>query len=152
MNLSPRGLAFLEREEGIRLDVYPDEAGIPTVGMGHVVRPEDGLQLGDTITQAQCDAFAERDVWRVVDAINAAAAQHGVTLTQSQFDALVSLAFNIGIAGFLGSTVWHDVIVWNLDDERRAFEMWDKVMKDGHKVVSPGLLARRDREVALFLS
>ena len=148
MKTSPAGLRFLEANEGVRLDVYLDESGIPTVGVGHVVRAVDGLVVGGTITQAQCDAFLAADVANTEAAIN------GLTnpaLTQNQFDALVSLTFNIGVNAFRTSTVLRDLNAGLIADERRAFELWDKDMQNGSLVISPALLARRDREVALFL-
>ena len=149
MKTSPAGLKFLEQNEGVVLKVYNDSCKIPTCGVGHVVLPGDGLQLGDPITQEQCDAFLAHDVAKCENAINGAVQ---VPITQNQFDAMVSLTFNIGVGGILQSTVLHDFNDGNLDDEKRAFEMWDKDTKNGVKVVDAALLARRDREVALFLT
>lgn len=47
--------------EGDRLVVYPDSRGKPTVARGHLVLPEDGLKLGDRITQQRSDAFWLKD-------------------------------------------------------------------------------------------
>ncbi len=47
--------------EGDILHVYPDQFGNPTVGIGHLVLPSDGLKMGDTISQAQADAFWSHD-------------------------------------------------------------------------------------------
>jgi lysozyme len=148
MKTSPNGLRFLESNEGRVLHVYPDSCRIPTVGVGHVVTPADGLHMGDPITEAQCQAFLAHDVEKCEAEINS----FGLALTQNQFDALVSLSFNIGVAGLASSTVVADLKVGNIADERRAFEMWDKDTKNGKLVVDNDLLARRDREVALFLT
>jgi len=155
MKLSPKGLKFLEANEGVVLRVYPDTSEIPTCGVGHVVLPGDGLKLGDTITQAQCDAFLAHDVAKCEAAINGAVT---VPMGQNQFDALVSLCFNIGVGdaktgrGFLGSSVLRDLNTDNLADEKHAFELWDKDVQNGKLVVDERLLARRDREFALFMS
>ena len=149
MNLSPNGRVFLERQEGVLLRVYLDVSGIPTCGCGHVVRPEDGLSVGDTITQAQCDAFLAHDVAKCEATINGAVT---VPLTQNQFDALVSLTFNIGVGGFLSSSLLRDLNAGNITDEKRAFELWDKDAQNGVKVVDAALLARRDREFELFMT
>lgn len=45
----------LTKDEGRELTVYPDSLGIPTVGIGHKVRPADDLKLGDVITDERCD-------------------------------------------------------------------------------------------------
>src|SRR5690348_9873974 len=102
MKTSPHGIKLLENREGVRLTVYKDSKGIPTVGVGHVVLPEDGLKLGDKITQAQCDAFLAHDLGKCENAVNGAVK---VPMTQNQFDAMVSFAFNIGVEGFKTSSV-----------------------------------------------
>jgi GH24 family phage-related lysozyme (muramidase) len=48
-------------EEGRRNDVYVDSVGHPTVGIGHKVRPEDDLRVGQRISDAQVDAFFRQD-------------------------------------------------------------------------------------------
>jgi lysozyme len=149
MRTSPDGIAFLERNEGERLDAYLDEAKILTVGVGHVVLPTDHLVLGQLIDQAECDALLTSDLAKCERVITASVL---TPLTQNMFDALVSLTFNIGCAGFLSSTVLKDINAGLVIDVKRAFELWDKDVQAGVKVVSYGLLARRDREVALFLA
>ena len=75
-----------------------------------------------------------------------------VPLSQNAFDACVSLAFNIGTAAFEASTVLR---VINGSTEMPldvAWELWDKDVQGGAKVVDPGLLARRKLEVALYLT
>jgi lysozyme len=146
---SPNGLHCLGQEEGRVLRVYLDSCKIPTCGVGHVVLPGDGLHVGDPITPEQCDAFLAHDVGKCEAAINAAVK---VPMTQNQFDAMVSLAFNIGVWGFLHSSVLADLNAGNLTDEKRAFELWDKDVQNGKLVVDAALLARRDREVTLFLT
>lgn len=58
----------LKLREGVRNDVYLDSLGNPTVGVGHLVLPEDGLSVGDTISDAQVDAFLDRDAQWAWDA------------------------------------------------------------------------------------
>lgn len=154
MKTSANGLRFLEANEGRRLDVYLDVAGIPTVGVGHRVLPADQLKVGDVIDEARCMHLLAGDVARVEAAINKTLCLdlRIRTITQNEFDALVSLGFNIGVVGLQTSTVMRDLVAGNIDDEKRAFELWDKDVQNGVKVVDAALLARRDREVALFLT
>ena len=150
--ISPNGIRAIERNEGRVLIVYRnkrDPAGTLTVGVGHVVLPVDDLKLGDSITETRCEVFLTYDAVKCEVAINGAV---DVIITQNQFDALVSLCFNIGVYGFLHSTVLADLNAGNLTDEKRAFEMWSKDTVEGRLVVDPDLLARRDREVALFFT
>lgn len=149
MKTSPNGLRRLEQEEGRVLHVYLDSCKIPTVGVGHVVRPSDGLKLGDTINEDRCESLLAGDVGAEENAVNGALT---VRVTQNQFDALISLAFNIGGGAIVHSTVIADLNAGNLGDEKRAFELWDKDTKNGKLVVDEELLARRDREFALFMT
>ena len=84
----------LAQEEGVRLIVYRDVAGYPTVGVGHLVTPEDGLRVGDRITYDQAIDFLEEELRK---------AERGVVnllgdlkVKQHEFDALVDLVYNVG--------------------------------------------------------
>ncbi|MBB3990434.1 lysozyme [Croceicoccus naphthovorans] len=81
-------------EEGVRQRVYRDVAGYLTVGIGHLIRASDKLQLGDRISKEQVLDFFEDDLSR---AEAAAARLAGDTpLYQHEFDALVDLVYNVG--------------------------------------------------------
>ena len=129
---------------------YRDAAGVLTCGVGHAWRPEDGpVREGDPITEDQCEAFLAQNVGACEDAIN----NHVIPeLTQNQFDALVSLAFNIGVSGFESSTVLRVINGSTEMPLEQAWELWDKDVQGGAKVTEQGLLARRKLEVALYLT
>lgn len=61
MTLKERIIKHLKHREGERLTVYKDSEGYPTVGVGHLVRPEDNLKVGDKISQKRSDMFLDRD-------------------------------------------------------------------------------------------
>lgn len=84
----------LAEEEGVRLTVYRDAIGKPTVGVGHLVRAEDGLAVGDTITMEQAMDFLESDLKSAEAAVHRLVGD--LPLHQHEFDALVDLVFNIG--------------------------------------------------------
>jgi lysozyme len=149
MNLSPAGRAFLEAREGVALKCYPDSCKIPTVGIGHRVLPQDHLVIGDIITQDQAEAFFTADLARSELAINNNVIPE---LTQNQFDALVSLTWNIGVAGFDSSTVLRVINGSGEKPLEDAWCMWDKDVQHGAKVTDPALLARRKLEVALYMT
>lgn len=65
--------------EGIRNDVYEDSRGLLTVGVGHLVRPEDGLSLGDTISDDQIHEFLQDDARSAYRAAIRQAQELGVT-------------------------------------------------------------------------
>ena len=85
----------LKLREGERLTVYLDSLKKPTVGVGHLVRPEDGLKVGDTITQTQSDAFLRHDIGWALNAAYEQADEMGVT-SEDFILALTSVNFQLG--------------------------------------------------------
>jgi len=82
------------QEEGVRQRVYRDVAGYLTVGIGHLVRPDDGLRLGQSISRKKVLDLFDEDI-ALAEA--AAARLAGDTpLLQHEFDALVDLVYNVG--------------------------------------------------------
>lgn len=144
--------SLLTGEEGERLDVYQDEAGLWTVGKGHLVKPGERFHpYGPvkTITQAESDALFEADT---ASARNAVANLVMVPLTENQRAALVSLVFNIGNGGFAGSTLLKLLNARDYLGAAAQFPVWNKVTVNGVKKISAGLTSRRARERTLFLS
>ncbi len=148
--ISDAGLAFIQREEGFREHAYQDVVGIWTIGYGETeidgrpVRKGDVLPLAAALERlrARCNGKFGTGVRVALGAVATAA------LTQAQFDALVSLAYNIGTAGFRGSTVAHKLIAGDTSAASAAFLMWDK--GGTPRRVLPVLAARRRRERRLF--
>lgn len=145
LTVSPRGIKLLHSFEGCRLKAYPDPGskdGNPwTIGWGST---GPGIGPGVVWTQAQADARFAADLakfaWRV------AALLDGVPTTQSQFDALVSLAYNIGVNALAGSTVLRRHKAGDYAGAQAAFAMWNK--NDGK--VMKGLVNRRAAEAELY--
>ncbi|RPF72642.1 hypothetical protein EG799_02915 [Aurantiacibacter spongiae] len=84
----------LAEEEGVRLTVYRDVAGYPTVGVGHLVTPEDGLSVGDRITYEDALDFLDSDLEKAEEGVRRLA--RDLPLYQHEFDALVDLVYNVG--------------------------------------------------------
>ena len=84
----------LAEEEGVRLVVYRDVAGYPTVGVGHLVTPEDGLSVGDRITYDEAIAFLEKDLEKAEAGVKRLVGD--LPIFQHEFDALVDLVYNVG--------------------------------------------------------
>ncbi len=146
MNTSHEGRAALALHEGVRLTAYKDSVGILTIGVGHTAaagppEPTPGM----TITKEECDAILARDLARFEDAVNRLVT---VPLNQNEFDALVSLVFNIGEGAFKNSTVLRKLNAGDRKGAADAILMWDKA--GGHVV--KGLTNRRRAERELFLS
>lgn len=147
-SLSAAGLDIIKSFEGCRLSAYPDpgaDNGKPiTIGYGSTRRLDGSpWALGDTITQAQADELLRRDV---ATAEQWVARLVTLPVTQAQFDALVSLCFNIGASAFERSTLLR---LLNDGDIAGAAAQFDRWRLAGGRVL-PGLVKRRAKERAMF--
>lgn len=140
MKLSPAGVEALKQYEGLSLTAYRDSGGVWTIGYGSTRDVREGMR----ISQAEADQrFLADTEW----AQAAVRTDVVVPITQPQFDALVSLAYNIGAGAFAKSTL---VRLLNAGDYRGAAEQflaWNKVRGE----VVTGLALRRAKERAMFL-
>ncbi|MGN3974014.1 glycoside hydrolase family protein [Tsuneonella sp. SYSU-LHT278] len=94
LKASPQFKQALVEEEGVRETVYRDVAGHPTVGVGHLVTPADGLRVGQRIGYDRILDFLEEDIAEAEAAVVRVAGD--LPLFQHEFDALVDLVFNVG--------------------------------------------------------
>lgn len=149
--ISRNGISHIKRVEGERLDVYRDAAGHMTVGVGHLVLPEDNLRMGDTITHAHSDKLLRADLLKAEDTVNKSVV---VPLSQNQFDSLVSFVFNVGDGNFRRSTLLSKLNEYNYHGALAEMERWNKVTdpNTGLKVVNEGLVNRRRLEQDLFVA
>jgi lysozyme len=154
MRISPAGLALIQAVEGFRARWYRCQAGRPTIGYGHVIVAGEQRYYHVALTQAEALELLRQDVNRQYGAHVAARLHRDVT--QNQFDALVSLCYNIGTGGFDKSSVLALANAGATSPAviKAAFGLWTKVTDPNTKVkrVSAGLTARRAREAALYLS
>jgi lysozyme len=146
MKLSDLGVEFIAHEEGEVLRVYLDQVGIPTAGIGHVVRNTQ-YHVGDRITQQQSRDWFKADVAKCEEAIGSAVK---LPLKQNQFDALVSFTFNVGVAGFLTSTLLRMLNQGDFSGAAAQFKRWNKAFNGTKMIVLPVLDGRRQRECSLF--
>lgn len=142
MNISSAGLALIKRFERLRLTAYDDGYGNRTIGWGHLIQPGEGLQ---TITSAQADELLSRDLATAESAVNSLVR---VPLTQSQYDALVSLVFNWGTGNFRNSS--HLSLLNAGDYAGTAARLREHPVTSGG-TPSQGLVNRRAAEADLFL-
>lgn len=142
MRLSTPGVALIKRHEGCRLKAYLCPAGVPTVGYGHT----EGVKLGQKISQHQADVILESDLEFYEEQVTALC--KGLKLTQDQFDALVSFAFNVGHSALANSTLLKKLRKNEIQGAADEFPRW---CKGGGKVL-PGLTKRREEERTVFLS
>lgn len=148
--ISPNGIKFIAGFEGFVSRPKPDPVGYCTVGYGHLIRygpcqPQDHKKYG-TLTQIEALKLLETDLREYSDAIRDSVT---VPLTQNQFDALVSFAYNNGVGAWLSSTLKRKIEAKAPPAEiRHEFSRW--VNAGGRPL--PGLVRRRAAEADLFFS
>lgn len=153
----------LQNNESLRLQTYDDATGLPvpvggawtgvlTIGYGHT-GPD--VTPGRVITTVTADELFRADLARFEVGVESTLARPA---TQEQFDAMVSLAYNIGLGrysipgvqdgrGFKGSTVLKMFNSGFTEESAVAFMLW---IKQG-PIVKAGLIKRRAREMVRFL-
>lgn len=146
MSVSNKGVDLICEFEGKRLAAYDDGVGVWTIGFGTIKYP-NGVRVkkGDTCTLEQAKEYMRHDLIEFEHTVNRSVK---VPLNQNQFDALVSLAYNIGSNAFKSSTL---VKKLNTGDYQGAADQFNVWVNGGGKRMQ-GLVNRRDREKLLFLS
>ncbi len=140
LSYSPKGLALTQQFEGLRLTAYQDSVGIWTIGYGHT---GTDVHPALSITQEQATELLTQDVSSAVAHVNRLVT---IELTQNQFDALVDFVLNAGCGNFAASTLLHKLNANDLQGAAAEFCKWCHA----GKIVLPGLLKRRQAEMALF--
>ena len=146
MLVSNNGVDLICELEGEQLIAYDDGVGIWTIGFGTIKYP-NGVRVkkGDTCTLEQAKEYMRHDLIEFEHTVNSSVK---APLTQNQFDALVSLAYNIGSSAFKSSTLVKKLNTGDYQGAADQFNMW---INAGGKRMQ-GLVNRRDREKLLFLS
>ena len=162
MNMSDKGIEWLKGlESSVKVNgkhvIYDDTTGKPvpvgtplpvgaTIGYGHLVKPGEDFTNG--ITERQAIALLRSDIATAERAVQDNITAH---MSQPQYDALVSLAYNIGASGFKNSTVvkyinnpgFHSSVYSDLES---AWKAWNRTQGK----VSNGLINRRQNEWNLY--
>lgn len=141
MSLSSAGEAFLKQQEGLRLSPYNDIGNVATIGYGHTgtVRP------GQPITKAEAQRLLNSDVAKAQRAI---ASVVRAPMTQGQYDALVSFAFNNGWSTKPGKPLANIAETFNTQGPAAALQRMGLYVNAAGQ---PGVLAnRRVAEAAVF--
>lgn len=141
MKIGERGIALIKEFEKLRLVAYrPTPDDVLTIGWGSTKGVTQGMQ----ITEEEADERLIADLADAQACVNKRCT--GIAITQNQYDALVSLVFNIGCGAFSGSTL----LKLLLDgDDVGACDQLLRWNKQGHKTLA-GLTRRRLAEQELF--
>lgn len=148
LNVSPSGLEFIMKHEGMKTVAYQDSAGIWTICVG-ATRDMNGypIRKGLKYSVEDCLILLDRDVQ---DSAHATQDNIEVPLYQYEFDSLASFTFNVG-GGALKSSKLRKVINGDVKgDIYSEFLRWDKVTVKGVKVQVKGLRDRRIDEAVLY--
>lgn len=137
MRLSDNGRRLIQGFEGLSLKAYRDADGY-SIGYGHY-----GAKAGDVITPAEAERLFAQDVAKYETAVSLATP----VATQPQFDAMTSLAYNVGTAGFASSTVARLHNMGDYQGAADAFRLWNK----SQGKVLPVLEQRREKERGVYL-
>ena len=141
MTPSPACIALIQSFEQCRLTAYmPTPKDKPTIGWGST-GPD--IHLGMTWTQSQCDERFAADLGKFAEGVSAALT--GET-SQNQFDAMVSLAYNIGLGAYRASTLLRLHNAGDFTAADAQFAVWNK---QAGKVLQ-GLVRRRAAEAAMY--
>jgi len=139
--LCVKNLDIIKISEHLELTAYYDIVNVLTIGYGSTYNVKEDQH----ITKDEAEDMLLRDVKIPVNCINSEVC---VKLSQNEFDALVSLVYNIGIGNFRNSTLLKYL---NLGEYKKASNEFPKWRKAGGKII-PGLELRREQEKRLFLS
>jgi lysozyme len=154
MQMSQHGLELLEQWEGFELEVYNDSAGLPTIGVGHLLTKSElssgkisikgvAVAYGNGLTNQQVTDLLSQDVKPAEQSVNNGVK---VSLNQNQFDALVSFTFNVGGGAFSSSTLLKVLNQGQYDQVPDQLRRWTK---SGGRTVQ-GLVNRRENEIKLW--
>ena len=147
MKISENGLNLIKEFEGLSLKPYLDVVNIPTIGYGNTFykdgkkvtlndKPISEIEATELLSHIAQKDFGDKILQLVK-----------VPLNQNQFDALVSICYNIGMGNFTKSTLLKKINQGDFKGASLEFEKWNK----SGGVVLAGLVKRRSKEKALFI-
>ncbi|MCM1228028.1 MAG: glycoside hydrolase family protein [Clostridium sp.] len=152
MSTSESGLSLIKGFEGCRLTAYKalSTETYYTIGYGHY---GSDVYAGMTITQSQAEEMLRNDLKKYEGYVNTFLNKYGISVTQNQFDALVSFTYNLGNVWVstptfqLKTYLINGVSNYTNEQITMAFTNWRK----SGGVDIPGLLTRREKEAEYFL-
>lgn len=148
--ISQNGIDLIKQFEGSENNVYKDVAGLDTIGVGHLITAEEkaaGTFDSGFATDEQIDALLLQDLDSIQRSIRGCIKQ---PVSQNQYDALVSMAFNIGPSAFCSSTLVKKINTADYKEVPNQMLRWTKARVSGVLTPVQGLVNRRVAEANLF--
>lgn len=155
LQMSSRGVTFLKAIEKLRLKPYDDQTGKEimawcagaTIGYGHLIARHEWARFKKGIDQATANNLFMTDLSPFVRAVSA---KVNVPLSQNQFDALVTFAFNVGVEAFSSSSVLKLVNNPSAATVHSGLEAAWKAWNKSQGKVNAGLVKRREAEWKMY--
>lgn len=147
MKVSDAAISLIKTFEGLRTVPYnavPTEKYL-SIGYGHY-GPD--VKENDVITKDGAEALLKKDLVKFESSVTAMLDVKEISVTQSQFDALVCFAYNVGLSALESSTLMKKLDEGNYAAAANEFLRWNKA---GGKELE-GLTRRREAERRLFLA
>lgn len=154
MRIDQVGIDFIKSVEGVKNFVYADSAGLPTIGVGHLLT-QDELTSGKIHIDGKAYKYHEglpddvidrlllRDLHIAELVVNS---NVKVKLTQNQYNALVSFVFNVGVGAFRNSTLLKLLNAGEYHSVPTQMRRW--ILSAGRQI--QGLKNRRENEIKLW--
>lgn len=147
MKISDKGIELIVKFEGLKLKAYKDSVGIWTIGIGTIRYPNGtSVKQNDKITKEQAYDLLRHDLLTRESEVNKLIKSK---ITQNQYDALISFAYNLGVTSLQRSTLLKKVNTNPQDTTIRDEFM--KYVNAGGKPLQ-GLINRRKQEADIYFS
>lgn len=153
LRVSAEGKEHIKNHEGIKLTAYKLGDGKITIGYGHAEPTHKSkYRVGQKISKEEADKLFQKDLKKTADGVRRIFSEwkeKGIDrkITQDQFDALVSMAFNMGISGLRQTDLIQQIKAGNLEKAGELIKT-TKINDD----TFPGLRDRREKEAEMFMS
>lgn len=141
------GIEAIRKDEGLCLFAYTDTGGKWTIGYGHLIKPGEEYLLGVTLTVAQAQQLFDNDLREHEGYVNRYITR---SMSQSEFNAIVSLMYNIGPGNFTRTGMPR--LIQAKAGRDKLGPIWMQHVKDSQGKTWPGLVARRKRELDTYYS
>lgn len=153
LRVSPEGKEHIKSHEGLKLVGYDLKDGKISIGYGHAEPIDKSMyKVGQKISKEEADKLFKKDLKKTADGVRRIFSEwkeKGIDrkITQDQFNALVSMAFNMGISGLRQTDLIQQIKSGNLEKAGELIKT-TKINDD----TFPGLRDRREKEAEMFMS
>jgi len=142
MKISQKGIDLIKKWELFKAEAYLCPAGVWTQGYGHTRTVNKYSQI---ITERTAEEFLRVDLLIIEGGLSPLL--KGITLSQQQYDAIVSFCFNLGVGAFQRSTAYNEILID--PDSKRVADSWIQYRNAGGRFLR-GLLLRRLDELTMY--